>query len=56
MGKIEERLKELNIVLPRPPKPVANYLPGVKVGEILYVSGTIGTVPGPDDEDTLPYR
>jgi len=56
MGKIEERLKELNIVLPRPPKAVANYIPAVKVGEILYVSGTIGTVPGPDDEDTLPYK
>jgi enamine deaminase RidA (YjgF/YER057c/UK114 family) len=56
MGKIEKRLKELNIVLPRPPKPVANYIPAVKVGEILYVSGTIGTVPGPDDEDILPYK
>jgi enamine deaminase RidA (YjgF/YER057c/UK114 family) len=56
MGKIEKRLKELNIVLPRPPKPVANYIPGVKVGEVLYVSGTIGTVPGPDDEDILPYK
>ncbi len=56
MGKIEKRLKELNIVLPRPPKPVANYIPAVKVGEILYVSGTIGTVPGPDDEDVLPHK
>jgi enamine deaminase RidA (YjgF/YER057c/UK114 family) len=56
MGKIENRLKELNIVLPRPPKAVANYIPAVKVGEILYVSGTIGTVPGPDDEDILPYK
>ena len=56
MGKIEQRLKELDIVLPRPPKAVANYLPGVKVGEILYVSGTIGTIPGPDDEDMLPYK
>jgi enamine deaminase RidA (YjgF/YER057c/UK114 family) len=56
MGKIEERLKELNIVLPRPPKPVANYIPAVKVGEILFVSGTIGTVPGPNDEDLLPYK
>jgi len=56
MGKIEQRLKELDIVLPRPPKAVANYIPGVKVGEILYVSGTIGTIPGPDDEDMLPYK
>lgn len=55
MGKIEQRLKDLGIELPRPPKPVANYMPGVKVGEILYVSGTIGTKPGDDDEDYLPY-
>jgi len=56
MGKIEARLKELGIVLPRPPKAVANYLPGVKVGEILYVAGTIGTVVGPNDEDLLPIK
>ncbi len=56
MGRIERRLQELGIELPRPPKAVANYLPGVKVGEILYVSGTIGTVPGADDEDVLPIR
>jgi enamine deaminase RidA (YjgF/YER057c/UK114 family) len=56
METIEKRLKELNIVLPRPPKAVANYIPAVKVGEILYVSGTIGTIPGPDDEDMLPYK
>ncbi|OGP47632.1 MAG: hypothetical protein A3K30_03400 [Deltaproteobacteria bacterium RBG_13_51_10] len=56
MGKIEERLKELGIVLPRPPKAVANYLPGVKVGEILYVAGTIGTAVGPNDEDILPIK
>lgn len=56
MGNIEERLKKLGIVLPRPPKAVANYLPGVKVGEILYVAGTIGTVVGPNDEDILPIK
>lgn len=56
MGKIEDRLKELGIILPRPPKAVANYLPAVKVGEILYVAGTIGTVVGPNDEDILPIK
>lgn len=56
MGKIEDRLKELGIVLPRPPKAVANYIPGVKVGEILYVSGTIGTIVGSNDEDLLPIK
>ena len=56
MGRVEQRLKELGITLPRPPKAVANYIPGVRVGEILYVSGTIGTVPDADDEDVLPIR
>ncbi len=56
MGRVEQRLRELGIELPRPPKAVANYIPGVKVGEILYVSGTIGTVPGPNDEDVLTIR
>jgi enamine deaminase RidA (YjgF/YER057c/UK114 family) len=56
MGKIENRLKELGIALPRPPKAVANYISAVKVGEILYVAGTIGTVVGPNDEDILPIK
>ncbi|MDH3233457.1 MAG: RidA family protein [Alphaproteobacteria bacterium] len=56
MSKVEARLKELGIELPRPPKPVAQYLPGVKVGEILYSSGTIGTVVGENDEDYLPIE
>ena len=56
MGKIEARLKELGITLPRPPKAVANYLPGVKVGEILYVAGTIGTIVDTHDNDVLPIK
>jgi enamine deaminase RidA (YjgF/YER057c/UK114 family) len=56
VSQVEARLRELGIVLPRPPKAVANYLPGVKVGEILYVSGTIGTVVDGNDEDVLPIR
>ncbi len=56
MGRIETRLNEMGIALPRPPKAVANYIPGVKVGEILYVAGTIGTVVSPDDEDILPIK
>ena len=56
MGKIEARLKELGITLPRPPKAVANYLPGVLVGEILYVAGTIGTVVNDQGEDVLTIK
>ncbi len=35
----EARLKELNLTLPPPPKPVAKYKPAVQVGNVLYVSG-----------------
>ncbi len=35
----EKRLKELGIVLPQPPKPVAVYEPAVRVGNVLYTSG-----------------
>ena len=35
----EKRLKELGISLPAAPKPVANYVPSVRVGNLLFVSG-----------------
>ncbi|MCZ6454314.1 MAG: RidA family protein [Alphaproteobacteria bacterium] len=56
MTQIEQRLEELGIVLPRPPKAVANYIAGVKVGEILYVAGTIGTVVDENDNDVLTIK
>lgn len=55
-GKIESRLSEMGITLPRPPKPIANYIPGVVVGNILYVSGTLGTQPDENDNDIMPIR
>lgn len=51
----EKRLKAMGIVLPRPPKAVGNYLPGVVVGNILYLSGTLGTRPDENDNDILPW-
>ena len=42
-GSAEETLKKKNIVLPSPPSPVANYVPAVRVGNLLYLSGS-----GPD--------
>jgi enamine deaminase RidA (YjgF/YER057c/UK114 family) len=35
----EARLKELGITLPDPPKPIGNYVPGVRVGNLLFLSG-----------------
>lgn len=35
----EARIKELGIALPPPAKPVGNYIPGVRVGNLLFLSG-----------------
>lgn len=37
----EERLKELGLTLPMAPKPVANYVPAVRAGELLFLSGVL---------------
>lgn len=39
MSKAEERIKELGIELPESPKPVASYVPAVRIGNIIYISG-----------------
>ena len=52
---IESRLNDMGIILPRPPKPIGNYLPGVVVGNLLFTSGTLGTKPDENDNDVLPY-
>jgi len=36
---VEKKLKEMGILLPEAPKPVANYVPAVKAGNLLFVSG-----------------
>ena len=35
----EEKLKELNITLPAPPRPVANYVNGVRSGNLIFLAG-----------------
>lgn len=35
----EARLKELNITLPNPPEPVANYVNGVQSGNLIFLAG-----------------
>ncbi len=37
--EIESRLKEMGIELPEPPRPVANYVPAVQAGNMVYLSG-----------------
>ena len=40
-GKIDARLKELGITLPTPATPVANYVPFVRTGNLVVVSGQV---------------
>ncbi|MSS86469.1 MAG: hypothetical protein CK526_06025 [Thaumarchaeota archaeon] len=38
---IEERIKSLQITLPNPPTPAGSYIPAVKTGNLLFISGQI---------------
>jgi enamine deaminase RidA (YjgF/YER057c/UK114 family) len=39
MGLIDKRLAELGIALPTPAKPVATYVPWVRTGNLVFISG-----------------
>lgn len=45
MSQIEQRLKKLGIPLPAPNAPVANYVPYVFSGPLLFISGQISNSP-----------
>ena len=38
---IEEKLKSLEITLPNPPTPAGSYIPAIKTGNLLFISGQI---------------
>ncbi|HEY3638592.1 MAG TPA: RidA family protein [Rhizomicrobium sp.] len=40
-GRIDARLKELELTLPSAPAPVASYVPFVKSGNLVFISGQI---------------
>jgi enamine deaminase RidA (YjgF/YER057c/UK114 family) len=42
----ESRLKTLGIELPAVPAPAANYVPSVRVGNLLFISGQVSNIPG----------
>jgi enamine deaminase RidA (YjgF/YER057c/UK114 family) len=44
----EERLRQKDIILPDPPKPVGTYLPAVRSDNLLFVSGMIPQIVGQD--------
>ena len=37
----EQRLASLGLTLPSPPQPVATYVPSVRVGDLLFISGVV---------------
>lgn len=43
---IDERLKELEIQLPDAPSPVGSYVPYVRSGSLLFISGQLPTIKG----------
>jgi enamine deaminase RidA (YjgF/YER057c/UK114 family) len=51
MGAIDDRIKALGIVLPAAPSPIANYVPAVRTGNLLFVAG-VG--PAPDANGHTP--
>ena len=40
-GKFESNLAKLGVVLTEAPAPAANYVPFVKIGDLVYVSGQV---------------
>jgi enamine deaminase RidA (YjgF/YER057c/UK114 family) len=41
MNAVEDRLAALGISLPQPVAPIANYVPSVRSGGLLYISGQV---------------
>ncbi len=46
----EEKLEKMGLEIPEMPEPVASYLPGVKAGNFLFISGQL-----PADAEGLQY-
>jgi enamine deaminase RidA (YjgF/YER057c/UK114 family) len=46
MVAVEEKLSSLGLSLPQPASPVANYVPAVRTGNLVYTSGQIPTEDG----------
>ena len=51
MSAVEGRLQTMGFELPPPPTPVAAYLPTVRTGNLVFVSGQV-----PREQGTLKYR
>jgi len=45
MSKVEDRLAAAGVTLPAPNAPVANYVPFVRVGDLVHISGQVSVDP-----------
>ena len=43
MSQVEDRLAAAGVTLPQPNAPVANYVPFVRQGDLLHISGQVST-------------
>ena len=46
MSKVENKIKELGLQLPEPPKPLAAYIPAKKTGNLVFTAGQLPMVNG----------
>lgn len=46
MGKFEDRLKSLGMVLPEVPAPLAAYIPAKKTGQVIFTAGQLPLLKG----------
>ena len=51
MSAVEDKLCQMGLELPQPPTPVAAYLPTVRTGRLVFVSGQV-----PREKGELKYR
>jgi enamine deaminase RidA (YjgF/YER057c/UK114 family) len=46
MGKVEDRLKSLGMILPEVPAPLAAYVPAKKIGQVIFTAGQLPLLKG----------
>ena len=46
MGKVEDRLESLGLVLPEVPTPLAAYIPAKKTGQVIFTAGQLPILDG----------
>jgi enamine deaminase RidA (YjgF/YER057c/UK114 family) len=46
MSNIEDKIRDMGLRLPTIPKPVAAYVPAIKIGDLVFTAGQIPTVEG----------